>query len=360
MSRLLCAPLLLLLVAGAAGAGEEALTIKSFDGYGLDARLATPEGGADKLIVLIHGSGPNDMDENLSRATRGGKQKILFFKELSDRLVARGFGVLRYNKRSFQFGLSFKKDPEFRSKPAVKGFTANPLKYFVDDAGAMVGYLRARFPRASVYLLGHSQGCYIGLQLAHADPKIKGVALIGFAMSTLDTLVHEQVIHRPVRLFRKADTNGDERLDARELAADTKLTRTLRAQMAIVDLNGDKVLSFDELRAANMSNLLVRDMIGQAYRQQEARYPRIATILKTLQAKVAWFQGEWDNQTPAYQARSVQLVNRAMWRKPNFSFTFFPKLGHALDPRASYDELFYQVPDPRALDKVADTLKKFF
>jgi alpha-beta hydrolase superfamily lysophospholipase len=53
----------------------------------------------------------------------------------------------------------------------------NPMKLFVDDAKDCVALAGERFPSAKVFLLGHSQGTYIALQVAHQMPAVKGVAL---------------------------------------------------------------------------------------------------------------------------------------------------------------------------------------
>ena len=47
--------------------------------------------------------------------------------------------------------------------------------------------------------------------------------------------------------------------------------------------------------------------------EEEYKYPGVAPILKKCRFKVAFFQGEFDNQTPAYQLRGVehaQLLHR--------------------------------------------------
>ncbi len=351
--------LVLLVLALPALADEQAVTVKSFDGFGLEARIATPAAGPKKVIVILHGSGPSNMDGDITSATRN-RQKNLFYKDLSDALVKEGFGVLRYNKRSYQIGLSIRADPEFRGKPVFKGYLANPLKYFVDDAAAMAAFARKRFPASKVYLLGHSQGSYIALQLAHSTTFIKGVALIGFALSGIDTLIFEQTAYRPMSLFRGLDKDRNGLIEAQELEGGGTLGRQLKAQLGVIDLDADGKISETELKAGNLSNLILRDAVGQAYRIQEAKYPRVAEILKATRLKVAFFQGNWDNQTPPYNARSVQLINKLIWKKPTLRFWFFPRRGHALDPREGYADLQYQPADPKILQTLASELKAFF
>ena len=68
------------------------------DEWKLPGTLTLPNGtGPFPGIVLVHGSGPNDRDE-----TVGGSK---LFKDLAEGLASRGIAVLRYEKRSKQYGM---------------------------------------------------------------------------------------------------------------------------------------------------------------------------------------------------------------------------------------------------------------
>jgi pimeloyl-ACP methyl ester carboxylesterase len=327
---------------------EEAFPVVGSDGFELDGLLAIPDGGAvERVVVLLHGSGPQSMDSDLTAVTRGGKQNLLF-KDLSSALVAAGFAVVRYNKRSYQVSLELQQDPSFVQSEAYTTFASNPLNYFVDDAVAAVRQVRDRYPDAELRLFGHSQGAYVALQVSQQVPDIAGLALVGFALSSTDVMLFEQTVYRPLPLFTDLDGNGDGLLDAEELGSADPVAASLSAQMAIIDLDGDGSLSQAEMQAGNLSNLVIRDLAG-SLRAQEAAYPRPAEILAGLDMDVVFFQGLWDNQTPAYNALAVQLVARIVWQKNNFRFHFFPELGHALDARDRYDDLQYSTIDPDAL-----------
>ena len=100
-------------------------------------------------------------------------------------------------------------------------------------------------------------------------------------------------------------------------------------------------------------------MVGPL-RVQEASAPRSADILRDTTIKVAFFQGLLDNQTPAYNAKSVELVAKQVWRKSNFRFTYFPGLGHALDARDDYEDIKYDTIDPDAKATLVKELTNFF
>ena len=347
------------LLCGAGAAGAE--TLKSFDGYGLDYVLEYPEGGAaSRVVILLHGSGPADMDENLGEASAPGT-KNLFFADVSAALRAKGFSVLRYNKRSFQWKKSLKADPGFLKSEVFLKFSANPLKYFAEDAAAFVNLAVRKFPGGKVCLLGHSEGTGIALRLADADPRIRGVALVGFMALSLDTAMFEQTVYRPLPVFEGLDADKDSLLDGRELEGEGAIKKSLRAQLPLLDLDGDGKISRSEFMAGNFSNLLL-DMAPafKAYRAEEAAYKRPAEIIRDAKFDVAFFQGELDNQTPAYGVRAVELLNKAGFKKTNLHFRYFPGLGHALDPRDNYQDILYRPAKKEALEAMASDLEKFW
>lgn len=346
------------LCCGAGAAGAE--TLKSFDGYGLDYALEYPEGGsAAKVVVLLHGSGGHDMDENLGEASAPGT-KNLFFADVSAALRAKGFAVLRYNKRSFQWKKTVKTDPEFLKSETFLKFSANPLKYFAEDAAAFVNLAARKFP-GGVYLLGHSEGTAIALRLADADPRIKGVALVGFMAQSLDVAMFEQTVYRPLPLFEGLDADKDALLDGKELEGEEPLKKSLRAQLPLLDLDKDGKISRSEFMAGNFSNLLL-DMSPSlpAYRAQEAQYRRPAEILRDSKFDVAFFQGELDNQTPAYGVKAVEILNRAALKKANLHFRYFSGLGHALDPWDNYQDILFRPASRDALAAMAADLEGYW
>ncbi|MFQ5708649.1 MAG: alpha/beta fold hydrolase [bacterium] len=341
---------------------EEPFQLQCSDGFVLDGKIALPADtgldGVKKVVILIHGSGAQSMDADLSFVTKGGK-KNLFFKEVSETLSQAGFAVVRYNKRSYQTGLKKKEDPAFLNSKLFQEYAENPLKFFVDDAKDCVKFCQERFPGAEIFLLGHSQGTYVALQVAHQMPEIKGVALIGFAVSASDVLVFEQTVYRPLHWFDKLDTDNNDELDAKELEVQDAIAASLRGQMAVLDLDSDQNISRTEFKAGNFSNLIAHDLTAPL-RKQEALYPTVPEILKSASFKVAFFQGMLDNQTPAYHAKAVELIARHVWKKQNFSFTYFPGLGHVLDHRSGYYDLQFETITPQAKEKLAAALAEFF
>lgn len=143
-------------------------------GSELPGLLALPEGaGPFPVVVLVHGSGPQDRDENVM----GNRP----FRDLAYGLAARGIATVRYDKRSFVH-------PDL---PA-----ATLQQETIDDAVAAVALARARpeLDPARVYVLGHSLGGNAGPRIA-AQARADGLVVVAGMARPLVELVLEQMRH---------------------------------------------------------------------------------------------------------------------------------------------------------------------
>src|SRR3954452_19515174 len=141
-----CALILLVAVlAPAAFADESAVRVGA-----LDAVLTTPA-GVEKppVALLIAGSGSTDRDGN------GPQIKPATLKKLSEQLAARGIATLRYDKRGAGgWKPEFGRPEDFR------------FKDYVDDAVALVDYLRGSGKFSRIILAGHSEGGLVAILTA--------------------------------------------------------------------------------------------------------------------------------------------------------------------------------------------------
>jgi uncharacterized protein len=128
----------------------------------IDAVLTIPP-DVDKppVALLIAGSGTTDHDGN------GPQVKPATLKKLSEQLVARKIATLRYDKR----GAGGWK-PEF-GRPEDFRFVN-----FVDDAAALVNYLRGSGKFSKIIVIGHSEGGLVGILTTRRVPVDRLVLLV--------------------------------------------------------------------------------------------------------------------------------------------------------------------------------------
>ena len=128
----------------------------------VDAVLTVPaDVERPPVVLLIAGSGSTDHDGN------GPQVKPATLKKLSEQLLARKIATLRYDKR----GAGGWK-PEF-GRP--EDFRFND---FVDDATALVNYLRGTRKFSTVVLAGHSEGGLVAILTARRVPVDRLVLLV--------------------------------------------------------------------------------------------------------------------------------------------------------------------------------------
>jgi pimeloyl-ACP methyl ester carboxylesterase len=111
------------------------------------------------VLVLVHGSGPNDRDETL------GPNKP--FRDIAFGLAARGVAVFRYDKRTMVHGARIT-SPSITLEDEV-----------LDDALLAVAEMR-RQPGVDsnrVFVLGHSLGGFLTPEISKRDGRLAGIVL---------------------------------------------------------------------------------------------------------------------------------------------------------------------------------------
>jgi len=130
--------------------------------YLLPGLLTIPANGRGPwpAVVLLGGSGPNDMDEGL------GPNHI--FKDIAEGLSSRGIVVLRYDKRTH----------DYAAKMDLQHITVK--EEYLDDAIAAVNLLRSRpeVARNQIFVAGHSLGATIAPEVALKAAPVRGLILL--------------------------------------------------------------------------------------------------------------------------------------------------------------------------------------
>ncbi len=125
--------------------------------FKLKGKLTIPKEGTNfPVLILVHGSGPNDMDETI------GPNKP--FRDIAEGLSSLGIAVLRYNKRTYQYGASISQnDTNFTLTDEVVNDVEEALNYLLTQP---------QINKERIFVLGHSLGGYsiplIAQRLNHA------------------------------------------------------------------------------------------------------------------------------------------------------------------------------------------------
>lgn len=123
------------------------------------------------IIVLVHGSGPNDRDETI------GPNKM--FKQLAEQLQKKGVSTLRYDKRTMLY------------KGGADTITFN--EETVDDA-VMAAIQLHELGYKHIYVAGHSLGGHCIPLIAEGCGKmIDGVIIMSGNISTLEVAIKTQL-----------------------------------------------------------------------------------------------------------------------------------------------------------------------
>ena len=253
--------------------------------WALPGTLTVPVGaGPFPVVVLVHGSGPNDRDETV------GANKP--FKDLALGLASRGVAVLRYDKRT----------KVYPAKMAALA-TLTVKEEAVDDAVAALAFVRTqpRIDPARVFLLGHSLGGMLVPRIAVADPKLAGAIVMAGAARPLERAILEQTTYL---------ANADGTVSPDEQTAIDEAQKLVEAVAALKpsDAHGSLRVGFGP--ASYWLDLKAYDPPSAA---------------KSVEAPMLILQGERDYQvTPAEFARWKD----ALATRKDMTFHLYPALNH--------------------------------
>jgi uncharacterized protein len=273
-----------------AGVAERDVTFKTIDGSPYPAVLCLPSGSASApLVVLIHGSGPQDRDETI------GPNKP--FRDIAWGLAEQGIATLRYDKRTRAFPKSYKGSLDSES---------------IDDAVDAVAFARTLdgIDKSKLFVLGHSLGGLAATYVVQRAP-VAGMILMASPGRPMDQVIRDQV--------RTLNAPLGEAKVAEVLKMQDEIMEKVRAGTATSqELQGQPV--------GAIRDMIVRDPIVEL---EKSRTPML--VLKgDKDAQV--FQADFD----ALQAVAASRPGSAARLLPGLTHIFTPTSGPA-EVRAIYE-----------------------
>jgi len=128
-------------------------------------------------VVLVHGSGPNDMDETIFDNKP--------FREIAEYLSRNGIAVIRYNKRTLTHGAKMAESGDFTIWEETIEDALLATKILRDDP---------RIDRDRVYILGHSFGGMLAPQIHVMGGDFAGLILFASSPRFLLDISGDQVL----------------------------------------------------------------------------------------------------------------------------------------------------------------------
>ncbi|MBR4462689.1 MAG: alpha/beta fold hydrolase [Erysipelotrichaceae bacterium] len=157
---------------------KEKMIIGTGTEYPLNGELTLPDGLSEPVpaVVMVHGSGPSNMDEKVMKLTP--------FKDLAEGLAKQGIASLRYDKRTFVYGKKMAKLKDVTVKEET-----------IEDALLAIEMLKKddKIDHDRIYILGHSMGAMLAPRIDAEGGDVRGLVLLAGTPCRLEEIVLRQL-----------------------------------------------------------------------------------------------------------------------------------------------------------------------
>ena len=327
---------------------RRSLVIALGDGLTTDAELTFPYIGVGPYpgVLLVHGSGPIDMDAYIPPEVAPPGEPVKLFLQIAEYLSERGFAVLRYNKRGV--GLN----DTIVDQNVYTNITFQDL---VRDAETALGVLRQQpeVDASDTTIIGHSEGTLIAPRIAIRDPNVSKLVLMSAAAHGLQDILYWQVVDRNIDFAEGVDADRDGLLSIQEVL-DTERRGELPPQSLQsfftntngtyewypgLDANNDGYFSIHEewepFLIQTFSLITTTDPSNPFYDKWIQSHLTLTEtnldLIGNIPASILILNGENDIQTPVQEAFLLaQRLTEA--EHPDHTLITYPGLGHSFYP----------------------------
>ena len=286
-------------------------------GHQLAAVITVPkDGNSFPIVVLVHGSGPNDMDETV------GPNKP--FKDIAAGLAVNGIASIRYVKRTLVY------PNEFGNAYTVK-------EEVLDDALQAVALAKTvqGVDTKKIYVLGHSLGGMLAPRIATLSPDLKGIILAAAPARSLTDIIIEQNKYM--------------------------VTVTKDTTAAMQKMLSEAITAIEKTRINKLGKIKPDSVIlglPASYWVDLNNYDQVA-IAKKLKQRILVIQGGHDFQVTE---TDYNLWNNALSQNPNVTLKLYPTYNHLFSEQQEKGTTAqYQTPgnvEQRLIEDLADWIKE--
>jgi pimeloyl-ACP methyl ester carboxylesterase len=312
-------------------------------------------------VLLIHGSGANDMNGTLGfiHKNGGGPKPPTPLWQIAQYLAERGFAVLRYDKRGVSANFTLDKN-------VWGNATVNDL---INDAKKALNVLiqQPEVDAKRISIIGHSEGTIIAPRVViDNSTKVKNIVLMGAAAQNLRDLLHYQAADLPTEYATQVlDKNHTGLISMQQITKSPVLTHILVPSSVIITslrTNNTKVITnfllkkfennttkagyisidkqlkpllikgYENLTAFNTSKCNNLEGCPLWFRSHFSLIPTLSIIGNVSKSTgILILNGDNDSETPVQQAFLLQQrltdVNH-----PDHTLITYPNLGHVFYP----------------------------
>ena len=277
---------------------EEKVIVGEGTEYPLNGLLTLPPDVSKPVpaVVMVHGSGPGNMDEKVGKLTP--------FKDLAEGLAAQGIASLRYDKRTFAHARKI-----LKAKDAI-----SVKEETIEDAILAVRLLKndTRIDHDQIYILGHSMGAMLAPRIDAEGADVKGLIMMAGTPFRLEDIV--------LRQFKQA----------REGRSILKYVIALKSRTFSRQIDNLYVMSDDEAKKKKFAGGITLYYFKEMGRKTAADY------LLESSKPVLIMQGGKDFQVLAEE--DFAAFRKLLAGRKNTIFKLYPELNHAF-VNAIYDDI---------------------
>lgn len=255
--------------------------IKSSD-IELTGTILVPEkDNLKKLIIFVHGSGPNDRDETVFENKP--------FKNIAENLYAKGISTYRFDKRTL-------------SNPESWNDKSNIDDEVTNDILNIVSYFKnnTEFADYQIVVIGHSLGANLLPRIANKSNNISKIILLAGNSRPLSTLITEQYDY-----LYKLDPSEELKIASQKIKEQIKVLNSKS-----FNLNTQK-----EKLPFNMSAYYWKSILDYNPNKE----------IKKVKIPILILQGERDYQV---SMKDFELWKTSLKNNKNATFISYPKLNH--------------------------------